>query len=103
MDRQPPRCTLTNTLFPYTTLVRSVFKDVRRSDDAHVSFVYASRLYACVSCYDALSTAPPFLALLLLFLLTPQSPSSSSSSSSRYPSSFTCVSDRKSTRLNSSH
>src|SRR3546814_9445479 len=32
MIRRPPRSTRTDTLFPYTTLFRSIFADVTRAD-----------------------------------------------------------------------
>src|SRR3546814_10202356 len=37
MIRRPPRSTRTDTLFPYTTLFRSVFRDDRQFQAAHLT------------------------------------------------------------------
>src|SRR3546814_13869047 len=73
MIRRPPRSTRTDTLFPYTTLFRSLL--------AHTAVPFPRRAY----------TAP--LAVLLRKLNWQASP----------PRTWSPSGDRKSTRLNSSH
>src|SRR5260221_4729722 len=78
MIRRPPR----STLFPYTTLFRSVLPRLRKRLDADGLVLLSSVLSAAVMA--ALSTAPPQWAAVLLMLVLG-------------------LGDRKSTRLNSSH
>src|SRR3546814_13353354 len=42
MIRRPPRSTRTDTLFPYTTLFRSVVADLPEHDDAAAGHVFAA-------------------------------------------------------------
>src|SRR3546814_19886351 len=91
MIRRPPRSTLTDPLFPYTTLFRSIV--------AAVSGVPAGRI---VDRFGA-----PFMAVAGLVLMA-----AGSSALSVLPAMFgiagyiaaiAALTDRKSTRLNSSH
>src|SRR3546814_14896219 len=43
---RPPRATRTDTLFPYTTLFRSVWSDLNTARDAYVAALRASPIYA---------------------------------------------------------
>src|SRR3546814_19924155 len=63
MIRRPPRSTRTDTLFPYTTLFRSVVVTVRRIRSAACSFGACFMLLIFVRCAgrgdSAICTAPP--------------------------------------------
>src|SRR3546814_5362321 len=54
MIRRPPRSTRTDTLFPYTTLFRSValqqarFRDIFESDQQSAGLVAGGRDFACI-------------------------------------------------------
>src|SRR3546814_10015535 len=48
MIRRPPRSTRTDTLFPYTTLVRSLFRDAEGAGDGARALVGALRGIAAV-------------------------------------------------------
>src|SRR3546814_15975720 len=43
MIRRPPRSTRTDTLFPYTTLFRSLLTAVTRQDDVEFGLLFSSR------------------------------------------------------------
>src|SRR3546814_14036136 len=101
MIRRPPRSTLTDTLFPYTTLFRSQFSLI---------LIGASTfLMGCLPSFHSIGYWAPALLVLLRFvqgfalggewggavlLVTEHSPNRSRAFWGR---------DRKSTRLNSSH
>src|SRR3546814_16319720 len=91
MIRRPPRSTRTDTLFPYTTLFRSGFVQVLRraaaKQDGAVVFGY---WVADPERYGVLELGPGRKPVAIIE--KPQNP----------PSNW-AVTDRKSTRLNSSH
>src|SRR3546814_14335055 len=99
MIRRPPRSTLTDTLFPYTTLFRSLilrecFMKVRRFEDFQSRLgisrgVLAERLHGLTDNFILTKVAYQQDPLRHEYRLTPKG-------LKLYP-------DRKSTRLNSSH
>src|SRR3546814_14502755 len=100
MSRRPPRSTRTDTLFPYTTLFRSIR---RLSPDTLLECVQAPALRVAPGTVEAVQAA---LALLLprLRLVSAQQ----QQCSQRLEALLAAMSeappgDRKSTRLNSSH
>src|SRR3546814_13812597 len=110
MIRRPPRSTRTDTLFPYTTLVRSPtkatavkllsFLKVSLLNDTKGVMSYASRTIV-KDYYKSLSDfrrAPQQLIFLTYVSLLRWRMEKTSRSTSN-----AVISDRKSTRLNSSH
>src|SRR3546814_20805464 len=97
MIRRPPRSTRTDTLFPYTTLFRSVSRNCH-----NYSFSYIPRkpyptciLLYSVGTYTAVMKMPCLVDIVVDVELHRSSPHDSFKQ--------TMERDRKSTRLNSSH
>src|SRR3546814_14884685 len=59
MIRRPPRSTRTDTLFPYTTLFRSIYlvKDMLENDRAATPQV-VKHIDRCLSCLSCMTTCP---------------------------------------------
>src|SRR3546814_13288573 len=106
MVRRPPRATRTHTLFPYTTLFRSIGQAPYSAPTVRVAHAAARRGATLIALTDdALSPLALKAAHVLLF----QSESSAGAGSPKGPGSFfhtmagPLALDRKSTRLNTSH
>src|SRR3546814_6795008 len=56
MIRRPPRSTRTDTLFPYTTLFRSIFTNIRRLVDMR-KMISALGIAAATFCFSSVSLA----------------------------------------------
>src|SRR3546814_16300475 len=106
MMRRPPRSTRTDTLFPYTTLFRSLFclstsKEKERPFDklranGERGQPWYVALHAAIALHvsDPPATVQPLAPLAIWPMRCTVSPAASSAA---------VTSDRKSTRLNSSH
>src|SRR3546814_1343603 len=100
MIRRPPRSTRTDTLFPYTTLFRSV-ESPRSSDELPALFTTAftpnetAATPAPAPVWRAVDGGSPHK-------LHQRSPASARPTHDRNKRGYGCL-DRKSTRLNSSH
>src|SRR3546814_20222710 len=97
MSRRPPRSTLTDTLFPYTTLFRSLaLRGVEVTSDQKLLLVTGSTALATGVYYTAASAVQrkwPTVGRVLL----------GSKKTPTYSLPAGGGADRKSTRLNSSH
>src|SRR3546814_7250898 len=91
MRRRPPRSTRTDTLFPYTTLFRSVkIKDAGTKNLYNLSYADSDRQMAQ-------TVVQAFLRILMNDTV------SANTASATTAQNFLEQQDRKSTRLNSSH
>src|SRR3546814_19905838 len=100
MIRRPPRSTRTDTLFPYTTLFRSAEKSCASSG---FSSVVGTRFRpASITTHDVLIRTE-LQVHLRIRIETPDRPRSPQWAYSSKEVAAAAASDRKSTRLNSSH
>src|SRR3546814_14555701 len=98
MIRRPPRSTRTDTLFPYTTLFRSV-EALKKAKSARESSTYASIRRILGMQFGRLATAVHDRLLKATLPSTPFRPIERC----ELVWAIEAVTDRKSTRLNSSH
>src|SRR3546814_12185486 len=98
MIRRPPRSTRTDTLFPYTTLFRSLLKafgESSRADEALLRFdSFLAGLPAGIQLFSLIGNNPALLSLIVSVMSSAPRLADIISSKPQ---------DRKSTRLNSSH
>src|SRR3546814_12331155 len=80
--RRPPRSTRTDTLFPYTTLFRSIRENLKKYRKMDIVPLLNLSINETLSC-TVMTSVAMLLALGVLLIFGPE--------------------DRKSTRLNSSH
>src|SRR3546814_13674222 len=97
MLRRPPRSTRTDTLFPYTTLCRSIIIPYQIPYQAVAAI--SEQIERCYHQIDATSYADLFMAITNMQGVQPRNVEEIAS---RNEEKLTQL-DRKSTRLNSSH
>src|SRR3546814_5180032 len=110
MIRRPPRSTRTDTLFPYTTLFRSVFRLPGREQDwvalrrtRHIQWPFDRQIFALVV-EDMNASGIEILTRLLILenrVIGPAVPKALANFHELHGALIPL--DRKSTRLNSSH
>src|SRR3546814_6314104 len=109
MIRRPPRSTRTDTLFPYTTLVRSLHTAAKAGTVMHSVIRFSAILFAALSaltlgsCSDDKETGPVAVSIAGLPDDLAHPLSRQQRPAAQLMIGATGQGDRKSTRLNSSH
>src|SRR3546814_18248101 len=98
MIRRPPRSTRTDTLFPYTTLFRSVYAEDGMALEQLMAFTVSEDHERQTQVWDAIKDAWSKEPYQIRRMLTETTVRASDKRAV-----FLGIGDRKSTRLNSSH